>query len=93
MTKPGQNPARPLMLGGAAARGTLTFFFRITRANNGIAKNIVWVTNTSGQYLARRLTLRGAAAHGALTLVRLTREDVWDCLEYSLGHQHVILRQ
>ena len=36
-----QNPARPLMLRGAAARGALTFF-RLTREDNGIAQNIVW---------------------------------------------------
>ena len=44
----GQNPARHLTLRGAAARGALTFF-RLTREDNGIALNIVWVTNTSGQ--------------------------------------------
>ena len=36
LTKPVQNPARPLMLRGAAARGALTFF-RLTREDNGIA--------------------------------------------------------
>ena len=41
----GQNLARPLLLCGAAARGTLTFF-RLTREDNGIAYDIVWVTNT-----------------------------------------------
>ena len=41
-----QNPARPLTLRGAAARGALTFFI-LTREDNGIALNIVWATNTS----------------------------------------------
>ena len=36
LTKPGQNPARPLTLRSAAARGALTFF-RLTRNDNGIA--------------------------------------------------------
>ena len=54
------------MLRGATAREALTFF-RLTRDDNGIAKNMIWVTNTSGQNLARPLTLRGAAARGALT--------------------------
>ena len=36
LTKPVQNPARPLMLRGAAARGALTFF-RLTREDAGIA--------------------------------------------------------
>ena len=31
-----QNPARPLTLRGAAARGALTFF-RLTREDNGMA--------------------------------------------------------
>ena len=44
----GQNPARHLTLRGAAARGALTFF-RLTREDNGIALNIVWVTNMSEQ--------------------------------------------
>ena len=44
----GQNPARHVTLRGAAARGALTFF-RLTREDYGIALNIVWVTNTSGQ--------------------------------------------
>ena len=50
-------------------------FFRLTRDDNGIAENIVWVTKTSGQNPARPLKLRGAAARGALTFFRLTRED------------------
>ena len=62
------NPARSLTLRGAAARWALTFF-RLTREDKGIAKNIVWVTNTSGQNPARPLTLHGAAARGVLTFV------------------------
>ena len=62
----GQNPARHLTLRGAAACGALTFF-RLTREDNGIALNIVWVTNTSGQNPARPQTLLGAATCGALT--------------------------
>ena len=40
--------ARPLTLCGNAGLGTLTFS-RLTREDNGIAWNIIWATNSSGQ--------------------------------------------
>ena len=49
LTKPVQNPARPLTLRGAAARGALTFF-RLPREDNGITMNIVWPFNIRAEY-------------------------------------------
>ena len=39
--------------------------FRLTRDHNGVALNIVWIPNMSGQNAAR----------GALNFFRLTRDD------------------
>ena len=37
----------------SSGRGALTFF-RLTRGDNGIALNIVWASNTSGQNIVAR---------------------------------------
>ena len=41
------------------------YIFRLTRDHNGVALNIVWIPNMSGQNAAR----------GALNFFRLTRDD------------------